>query len=191
MTPTQLEAELRWYWVESEEALGMCALALEAMSSTGYHQCSGLAQPQLNDVRRERRIRFALCPLPAYQRGILAACYSPVSQYVVGPDERATDRPGKRQYGLIDGLCRAKTKAEKDLVHHEVDAAHEAFFRSWHEQAEFARAELRAARAAGEAKRAAMLARITRERNGRDAWADDEVAAWKTEIGLVDEGEAA
>ena len=204
MTPTELEARLAWYFRDAEYDLGKTAAALEAWSSTQYRHNTNLPIPDIEAAAKERKVRLALAPLmvcdsQAWHRtmcgvccsrfhcraGCLWMCYAPVSPYMVGPDLRATARHGKRDYGLIDGLCRVKSKDDRDTIHRAVDRAHEAFFASWEARAAEARAELESARASGQAKRVAMLLHERKRTRDSIAWGDAEIVAWRTVIDVA------
>jgi hypothetical protein len=201
LTLADVEQELEEHYVSAEasaglQGLGMFGLGLASGSSSSSDN-PGPGAMVLEAIARDRRVVRSLRTLPRHQRGILAACYEPVSTWKVGPGERTAGRarderdPLRDRKAFMCALCGAKALADKSLVTREVHRAHLAYLQARRVHRAQDAALVREARELGQARRAAMLARQTEERMARDAWTDLEVEAWSEELGFPTKGEAA
>ena len=191
MTKTAIEEELRGYFLSYDAGVGKLGMDLGewSVAKSSSEPSPGPAGELLATVRLGRFIRRALNALPRWQAGILEQCYADASTYQIPLN---VDR--MKPAAVFCARAKAKGRSERDKCALAVERAHTAYAAARERQKEEDLEEARAARRAGQYRRAAYLSRLTEDRLGREAWTDIERDAWLEELGLPREaakGEAA
>lgn len=196
MNRTEAQHELRWFYVEAEHDLGLRGV-MAAMDNAGRSSSAptGLTAEAMKAVQKYRRVRRALDALEPRQRHLLELAYSPVSS------ERLAREAAPRKDGVATKVDREKPAdvvfARLGAVGREahrtlklaVERAHDAYQAAREAQDSAVRAEVLAAVAMKQARRACLLAKTRAARLTPREERAMEVARWLEETGLLDAGD--
>ena len=97
-------AELRWYFHESESAMGFAAMSLEPQTRGSGVPSTGPSGRVLSAADRARRVREVLHRLPTHAQSALAAAHAPLPPAIANEPALRQDRDAAEQTALALAL---------------------------------------------------------------------------------------